>query len=101
MNENLYGPLIKVAIESLPGSLVGWLGVWLLLRSVEIAKLCRGLGGPYAFLAVWGFAVFASIASSGRAAPAIDAFYYSLLALGVLATLINRIIAMTKWPRHR
>jgi hypothetical protein len=91
MPSDLFERLPQLAVEDLFISFVGWLGLWLLIRSVGIAKGCTAFGGPYAFLAVWGLAVLVNFNTRGNASSAFHALYFSLLALGCFVWLIATI----------
>jgi len=49
----------------------------------------RRFGGPYTFLVVWGVAVFVNSKTLGMTTPIISTFYFSLLALGLLASVVR------------
>ncbi len=93
--------LVRLAVEALPASIAGWLGLRLLAWSVGQAQRPVRLGGPYAFLVVWGFAVFVKFTAAGRVTGIISPLYISLFALGVLACLIRAIVQVFMRPSHR
>ena len=101
MTDILYGPLVKIAIEAIPISVAGWLGVCLLSRSVERVEWCRSFGGPYTLLVVWGLTVVANFQTNGRSTPVIHTLYFTLLALGLLATVICAAVGIFRRPHQR
>ncbi len=93
--------LFRLAVDALPASIAGWLGLRLLAWSVGQAQRPVRLGGPYAFLVIWGLAVFVKSTAVGRVTGIISPLYISLFTLGVLACLIRAIVQALMRPSHR
>ncbi len=93
--------LFRLAIEALPASIAGWLGLRLLAWSVGQAQKPVRLGGPYAFLVVWGIAVFVNFKAIRRVPAIISPLYISLFALGLLAWLVRAIVQLFMRPSQR
>jgi hypothetical protein len=101
MTDILYGPLVRIVIDAIPISIVGWIGIWLLSCSVERVEWYRSFGGPYTLLVVWGLAIVADFQTNGRSVPVIHTFYFALLALGLLATVVYAIVGIFRRLHHR
>ena len=81
--------LVRLGMDALPISAVGWLGLRLLASSLGQARKPVRLGGPIAFIFVWGFAIFVRYSADGGVSSIISILYASLLALGVIAFLVR------------
>ncbi len=86
------GPVAQLAIQALPMAFVGWLGIWLFVRSAGGTGAFRGFGGPFTFLFIWGITVFANFETRGKASPVLDTLCFTLLALGVLTTIVHALM---------
>ena len=100
MLNNILGPLLQPGIDAIPFSVAGWLGIWLLVWSVERAESSRSFGGPVTFMVIWGVTVFANYETQGRASPILETLYFSLLALGMLAALVHAAVRIFKRPNY-
>jgi len=92
--DELLATLLRLGLETLPISALGWLGLWLLSASgfSDSSRKSMGFGGPWGFLIVWGVAVFVNFKAVGIASPVIHAFYISLFALGLLVSLARLVV---------
>lgn len=99
--DDLVAALPRLGLEVLPISAFGWLGVRLLASSVGQAERSVKLGGPYAFLVVWGFAIFVNFKTVGRASSIISILYILLLALGLLACVVRLVVGAFARPSKR
>ena len=100
MDETL-ATLVRLGMEVLPVSAVGWLGLRLLASSIGQAQKPVRLGGPIAFIFVWSFAVFVRFKIDGGASSILSILYISLLALGVIALLVRLLIRAFARPSKR
>ena len=100
MIDYIFGPLLQIGIDAFPISTAGWLGIWLLVWSVERAEPSRNFGGPLTFIFIWGVTVFATYQSQGRASPVLQTLYFSILALGLIAAFVHSLSAIFGNQHH-
>jgi hypothetical protein len=100
MLDNIFGSLFQLQLDAIPISVAGWLGICLLVWSVERGESSRVFGGPFTFMIIWGVTVFANYETQGRASPILETLYFSLLALGMLVTLVCAAIRILKRPHY-
>ena len=86
MLENELARLAELAAEVLVISIVGGLGVSVLVRSAGVQMV--GLGDLWTFLAVWAVAVAADYYGGHSAVGMIRVLYGTLLALGILVGFV-------------
>ncbi len=98
MLENELTRLAEIALGALPFSIVGGLGVSLLMRSAGVQVV--GLGDLWAFLAVLAAAVAAEYYAGRSAVGPIRVLSGALAALGVTAWLIAVATRLRTRPRH-
>ncbi len=99
MLDGIIGSLAVFARQALPISLVAWLAIQLLYQSV---RQDGGLffEGLYTFLAVLSLITIVNYSTNGRASPAISAFTFWLLAIGVLVSLLRAVVWLFS-PKRR
>ena len=97
---NMFGPLLQLGIDAIPISVAGWLGIWLLVWSVERAESSRSFGGPFTFIIIWGITVFANYETQGRASPVLQTLYFSLLASGSIAAFVHAVVEFFRKQHH-
>ncbi len=96
MLENELTRLAGLAVEVLGISVIGGLGVSLLVRSAGVQMV--GLGDLWGFLVVWAVAVAADYYGGQSAVGLVRVLYGTLLALGVLIGLLAVINRLRKRP---
>jgi hypothetical protein len=90
--DELVAILARVALDVLPVSALGWLGFRLLAGSIGEAGAPVKLGGPYAFLVLWGLAIFISFRTAGRGSSIVSTLYISLFVLGLVVCFVRMLV---------
>jgi hypothetical protein len=93
--------LIRFAKEALPVSVLGWLGLRMGAWSLGQAQKPVRLGGPIAFLVLWGFAIFVRSSLDAGASSILSTLYVSFFALGSLAVLVRLLVRAFTRPSKR
>jgi hypothetical protein len=93
--------LVRLGTEVLPVSAVGWLGLRLLGSSLGRTEKTVRLGGPIAFVVIWGLAVFVRFKMDGGTSSILSILYVSLFALGLFSLVVRLVVGAFARPSKR